>query len=243
MVEWIVLGLLIGLLVWRGMAALRTEADARRRGLPLAARLRWALLALVDSSRYWWAARLDLQKTDEADALLASMARAYGLAHITNVRCPLCESEIEDALSVTADGMLAVRSGATCPRCDFRLDACRHCAHFLPAKDPYATFNRQGDVTHGRCNRYRALQPVREAYPHLADRLEALGYEALPAPKPIQDSYFPLPECTGFTLQLERLRGSKIPWLTRQRLALIRLHQDRHAGQLDLSADTPRVRK
>lgn len=64
-----------------------------------------------------------------------------------------------------------------------------------------------------------------EAYPHMAQRLETMGYEYLRAPKRIQGSYFPPDECTSFSLDLKRLRKSDISWLTRQRIALLHLHR------------------
>ncbi len=48
-----------------------------------------------------------------------------------------------------------------------------------------------------------------------------MGYDTLPAPKPILDSYIPLEECTAFELKMDRLRASHVAWLTRQRIALI----------------------
>ncbi len=43
----------------------------------------------------------------------------------------------------------------------------------------------------------------REAYPLQARQLEAMGYDTLPAPKPIADSYIPLEECTAFALKMD----------------------------------------
>jgi hypothetical protein len=86
-------------------------------------------------------------------------------------------------------------------------------------------FERRGDFSHGRCGFYRAPEPVRTAYPQHARRMEALGYDMLPTPKRIADSYIPLAECTAFSLRPELLRNSRVPWIDRQRVNLIRLHQ------------------
>ena len=86
-------------------------------------------------------------------------------------------------------------------------------------------FDQHGDFSHGRCGFYRALEPVRTAYPQHAPRMEAMGYDLLPTPKPIVDSYIPLAECTAFSLKQEHLRQSNVSWINRQRAALIRLHQ------------------
>jgi hypothetical protein len=180
---------------------------------------------MVAPERYWWGERLTRLDEAEARNLLRSEAAAHGLASVADVRCPLCDSELTGALALTEAGRLAIRPGAQCPKCDFRLDACRHCDHFLPARELSSAFSRQEDFSHGRCRWYRARQPVREAYPQQATQLEALGYDELTAPRPITDSYFPLPECTAFTLNVERLKHSDVPWLTGQRLALLRLGQ------------------
>ncbi len=218
--ELLFLGLGLALAGWRLTAAMRAGRDARQRGFSRRASLAWALCALVYPAGYWWQARLERLNSDEANHLLQSAAHARRLTSVVNVRCPLCDAEIVNALAVTASGALAIRPLAQCPRCDFRLDACRHCQHFLPAEDG---LGGQKDFTYGRCEQYRAAQPVREAYPHIADRLEAMGYDTLSAPKRIVDSYMPLEECTSFALDRARLGRSRIPWLTRQRAALIRL--------------------
>jgi hypothetical protein len=211
-------------LAWRLAAGARVAADAGGHGVPPALALRWALVGMVAPHRYWWGFRLETLAPDEARRLLDEAAQAHGLSGVADVRCPLCEAELPEALAVAPSGGLAVRPEARCPRCDFRLDACRHCQHFLPEQDP-SGLALERDFSQGRCSRYRASQPVREAYPHLAEKLERLGYNSLLGPKAILDSYIPLEECTGYTVHLGRLRANKVPWLTRQRLALLRLHQ------------------
>jgi hypothetical protein len=221
----------LGLLVWRGFVATQVGLDARRRGFEPNDMIRWALVAVVAADRYWWGARLDRMPVPEARELLAETARAHGLLSVVNVRCPLCDYEIANALAVAASGELYIRRQATCAHCDFRVDACRHCAHFQPAADGATTFDRQGDFSHGRCGFYRSMESVRAAYPLHANRLEAMGYDVLPTPKPVVDSFIPLADCTAFSLKLEHLHQSKVPWIDRQRVALIRLHQKTRSSQ------------
>jgi hypothetical protein len=213
-----------GLLVWRGVVVARVGLDARRRAFTPRDIARWMLIACVVEDRYWWGARLDRLSTPEARELLAAMAQVHQLLSVVDVRCPLCDHEIRNALSAAA-GELYVHRQAACPHCDFRVDACRHCAHFQPDTGGFTMFDRHGDVSHGRCGFYRAVEPVRTAHPRHARQLEAMGYDMLPTPKAIVDSYIPLAECTAFSLKPELLRNSRIPWVDRQRVALIRLHQ------------------
>jgi hypothetical protein len=195
--ELLFLGLGLALVVWRIAAAMRVDRDARRRGWSRLAGLGWAMTALVYPAWYWWQARLERLSASEANHLLQSAAQAHRLTSVVNVRCPLCDAEIVNALAVTGSGALAIRPLAKCSRCDFRLDACRYCQHFTPAEDG---ISGQKDFTYGRCKQYRASQPVREAYPNIAKRLEAMGYDTMNAPKRIVDSYVPLEECTSFAL-------------------------------------------
>jgi hypothetical protein len=180
---------------------------------------------MVVADRYWWGARLDRLSVPEGRELLIDLAREHNLLNVISLRCPLCETEIKNALAVADNGQLYIRRHTACSHCDFRVDACRHCAHFLPATGGFTMFEQRGDFSHGRCGFYRAVEPVRTAYPQHASQLEARGYDVLPVPKSISDSFIPLPECTAFALKLDLLRQSNIPWLDRQRVALIRLHQ------------------
>lgn len=213
------------MLAWRVVVATQVGLDAQRRGFTLFASSGWALLAVVDADRYWWGAQLDRLSVPEARELLVTAAQAHQLLSVVNVCCPLCDYEIKNVLSVAADNKLVVRRQAACAHCDFRVDACRHCEHFRPAADSATMFERHGDFSHGRCGFYRAVEPVRTAHPQHARHLEALGYDTLPTPKAIVDSYIPLTECTAFSLKPDLLRNSRVPWIDRQRVALIRLHQ------------------
>ena len=165
----------------------------------------------------WLARRLGV--TPEAQARLAAEeARRRRLARLTNLRCPLCDTEIEDAWTVTPEGRIEARPGCTCPRCDFRLDACRHCQHFVAggtggssytgwSLQPMVKFGDE-DFTRGGCGVYRAYVSVYDLYdPKTADRF-AMFAERVRMPKPVADSYHPLPECRAFALAPDRLRHS-----------------------------------
>jgi hypothetical protein len=221
----LLIGIGLSILAWRGLSAAQVAWDARRRGFATGELIRWALIAVVDADRYWWGARLDRLPVPEARELLIDLTRQRNLLSIVNVRCPLCNTEIKNVLAADDHGDLYVRRQATCPHCDFRADACRHCAHFLPAAGGFTMFERRGDFSHGRCAMYRAPEAVRTAYPQHARRMEAMGFDVLPTPRAITDSFIPLPECTAFSLNLQFLQQSNVPWLNRQRTALIRLHQ------------------
>lgn len=223
--DLILISIGLGALAWRSIVAIRVGCDARRHGLSISKSMGWAFVAVVNDQLYWWGTRLNLLSAEEAQDLLRATAQAHRLKSVVNIRCPLCDAEIENALAVSTDGLLFIRRQATCPQCDFRVDACRHCLHFRPAAEGAAWFDRHGDFGHGRCGYYRAAESVRTAYPQHARRMEALGYDMLPTPKPIVDSYIPLEECTAFTLAQERLRANGVPWINHQRVALIRLHQ------------------
>jgi hypothetical protein len=221
-VELIIAGVALGILIWRAAAGARAGRDARGRGWGWWASLGWGLSATAYPAWYWGQARLERMGAEEARGWLAAAAARHRLTRVANVRCPLCDAELGGALTVTATGWLAVRPQANCPRCDFRLDACRHCANFRPALDAIGGLP---DMTHGRCAVYRAEQPVETAYPDMARRLAAMGYDTLNAPKPIQDSYLPLEECNRFEPAPARMRQNRVRWLGRERVAAVRLEQ------------------
>ena len=157
--------------------------------------------------------------TLETRARLASEeAQRRRLARLTNLRCPLCDTEIEDAWTVTPDRRIEARPNCVCPRCDFRLDACRHCQHFVAggtsgssytgwSLQPMVNFGDE-DFTRGGCGVYRAYVSVYDLYDErTADRF-AMFAERVRMPKPVADSYHPLPECRAFALAPNRLRHS-----------------------------------
>lgn len=162
----------------------------------------------------WLAERLGVT-ADERAAWARAEAARRGLASLADLRCPLCGSEIRRAWTVTPDGRLNARRGSLCPTCDFRLDSCRHCRHFLPGSGQRGEFLApafgETDYTTGRCNIYRGYVSVYDLYGGaMADRFANMGVEMVRAPRPILDSYVPLPECTAFSLAPARLRHSGV---------------------------------
>jgi hypothetical protein len=214
----------LGFLAWR---AGRIWVDTSRRGFGLARRLGWALLGVFTPSRYWWGARMEALSPHEQANLLARETAALGLSRADSLRCPLCGAEVLHAWALAPDGRPTVAPGPIeCPHCDFRLDSCRHCAHFLPGP-PQAWGNsgwRSDDWTFGRCNHYKSSQTVEQACaPEMARQLKARGYEHLRAPLPITDSFLPPDFCTAFKPDRKRLRAGSIRWPDARRAALLRL--------------------
>jgi hypothetical protein len=225
---WLALGLvslgLFSVMAWR---AIRVWVDAGQRGLDPARRIGWALVGAVAPSRYWWRARIEALSAQEQADLLASETMALGLSRADGQRCPLCGSEIPGAWTLTLDGHATVApSPVACPRCDFRLDSCRHCVHFLPGSAPPGIQFGQGsaDLTSGRCRRYRTSQPVEQVcQPDIARQLRDRGYEYIRGPQPIVDSFFPPDFCTAFSPDRKRLKASHVRWPDARRVALLRL--------------------
>lgn len=210
----------LGFLAWR---AGRIWVDTSQRDFELARRLGWALLGAIAPSCYWWGARIEALSPHERADLLARETAALGLSRADSLHCPLCGAEVLHAWALASDGRPTVAPGSiVCPRCDFRLDSCRHCAYFLPGS-PQAWGGRD-DVTFGRCNQYKAWQPVEQACPpQMARQLKARGYESLRAPLPIMDSFLPPDFCTAFKPDRRRLRAGGIRWPDARRAALLRL--------------------
>ena len=223
--SWLAVGAVaLGLLVCR---AGRIWVDAGRRGLGPARGLGWALLGAVVPSRYWWGARIEAMPPHEQADLLARETAALGLSRADSLRCPLCSTEVPHAWALTPDSCPTVAPGPIqCPRCDFRLDSCRHCVHFLPGTPQTWGGFRWGssDVTFGRCSHYKVPQPVEQACsPEVARQLKARGYEQVRAPLPIADSFLPPDFCTAFKPDRRRLRASEVRWPDARRVALLRL--------------------
>jgi hypothetical protein len=224
-VFWLALGLAI--LSFLACRAGHIWVDAGQRGFDLVRRLGWALLGAVIPSRYWWGVRIETLSPQEQAGLLAREIGALGLSRADSLRCPLCGAEVAHAWALTPDGRPTVAPGPVeCPRCDFRLDACRHCAQFLPGS-PRA-WGQSGwgsdDVTFGRCDHYRATQLVEQACrPEMVRRLSARGYERVRAPLSIVDSFVPPDFCPAFKPEHKRLKASEVRWPDAYRVALLRL--------------------
>ena len=192
----------VGALGFLACRAGRVWADAGQRGFSLGRRIGWALLGAVVPSRYWWGARIEaLSPQEERADLLARETEALGLSRADSLRCPLCGAQVPHAWVLASDGRPTVAPGPVeCPRCDFRLDACRHCARFLPGS-PQAQGQfgwSGGDLTFGRCEHYQVSQPVEQACaPGVARQLKARGWDQIRAPRPVVDSFLPPDFCTA----------------------------------------------
>ena len=214
----------LGFLAYR---AARVWADAGRRRFDPPHQLAWALVGAVAPSRYWWGARIDALARQERSALLARETEALGLSCADSLRCPICGDEVPNAWALASERRPTVAPGPVeCPRCDFRLDACRHCARFLPG-DPRAPQQfalGTGDLTFGRCRQYTATQPVEQVcQPQIARQLKARGLEHIRAPLPIVDSLLPPDFCATFRPDQKRLKAGGVRWPDARRVALLGL--------------------
>jgi hypothetical protein len=238
MMIWLMVGLvLLGMMVAR---AVPIWLDGTRRAMPPARRLRGSLAGIVAPARYWWGAHIEVMPPDEQADLLACETAALGQSRADSVRCPLCGAEVMHAWALNAGGQPTVAPGPVrCPQCDFRLDACRHCARFLPGSFSTTGFSLGGDeMTFGRCGFYRSPQPVeRIAPPEMARRLKERGYEVLNSPTPIVDSFFPLDGCNAFQLSQLRLEKGGLRWPDARRAALLRLLLPRSSPQATTPAE------
>ncbi|MGQ9715508.1 MAG: hypothetical protein ACUVST_12215 [Anaerolineae bacterium] len=205
-------GLIFGLLVlgWLAATALPVFLHARPHvGSRQAAS--WALRSLVYPSRYWWGERLLFLSGEEWERLLQRELARWRLSTPDAVHCPLCGREMPHALEVGPSGEVQVRRPAECATCGFRLDACRHCIHFRPARaaggGDLGGWGGGEDYTTGSCEVYREWRPISEVCPpSVAREMAKRGWDGLVTGKRIVDSYVPLEECTRFALDLTRLR-------------------------------------
>ncbi len=188
--------LLMGAYIWR---------EARRWGVPHPDIWRLVLRGVMDPLRFWYFERPIHWPAETREKWLKAMAQRLGLDDVRAAHCPLCGSEIPNAWGVDRRGRLTVGpSPVHCPRCDFRLDACRHCQYFQPAgASSGGAWSGMGmSWTHGRCTFYKSVQPVEEiTTADMARRMRERGYTHLRAPTPIADSYIPLDMCHAFALE------------------------------------------
>ena len=219
---WLAVGLAV--LIFLAYRAEHIWKDSGRNGI--AHRLRWALIGTIAPSRYWWGARIEALSPQEQADLLARETAELGLSRADSLRCPLCRAEITHAWTLTSDGRATVAPNSKCPNCDFRLDACRHCSHFLPGAPPTGPvfFSAGDDVTFGRCSVYRVSQPTEQVCPpEVARRLIERGWETIRAPLPIVDSFLPPDYCTAFASHRKRVQASQVRWPDARCAALLRL--------------------
>ena len=142
------------------------------------------------------------------------------------LQCPLCGAPVPHAWTLDEKGRPTVARGPIrCPACDFRLDACRHCAHFLPgsARGWVQPGFGSDDMTFGRCGFYQSVQPVEQAAdPDMARRLRERGYDAIRAPLPIQDSFLPPDRCQAYKPDRRRLKMGGVRWPDARQAALMK---------------------
>lgn len=222
---WLVIGL--ALLGFLGYRAGRVWLDTGRRDLEPARRVGWALAGAIVPDRYWWEARIEQMPAREKEELLAQETGALGLSRADSQRCPLCSAEVPGAWTLEAGDRPVVAPGPVeCPNCDFRLDACRHCAHFLPGpgQGSGGTPWTSSDFGSGRCSQYKVSQPVEQTTtPDMARRLKERGFVQVRAPMPIVDSFLPPDSCRAFTAERKRLKQGGLDWPDARRTALLRL--------------------
>jgi hypothetical protein len=222
---WLALGfVMLAVLAYRGS---RIWRDAVRLGLDTVHRVRWTLCGAIVPSCYWWQARLRALPSEERAELLARETAALSLSSVDSLRCPLCEAEVPRAWAIGANDKPTIAPGPIeCPNCDFRLDACRHCAHFLPGSPSVwgqTAWNR-ADVTHGRCDHYKTWQPIEQATaPDMARRLRDRGFERVRAPMPVMDSLLPPEHCRAYEPDRKGLRAGGIEWPDTRRRGLLGL--------------------
>jgi hypothetical protein len=217
----------LGFLAYRGG---RVWVDSGRRGFEPARRLGWALGGAAAPARYWWGVRIEALSSVERDDLLARETAALGMTQADGLRCPLYVAEVPGAWALDPEGRATVGPGPVeCPDCDFRLDACRHCEHFLPGDPPSSAVwgqvsSRSDDITYGRCGHYKKTQPVEQACaPDVARRLKARGWERVRGPYPVVDSLVPPDCCQAFRPDRKRLKAGGVRWPDAHRAALLRL--------------------
>lgn len=219
----------LGFLVWRGARIWKDSGDAG-----------WALQGAIVPSRYWWGARLEATSPQEREDLVLREIEALGLSHADSEKCPLCGAEIPQAWKLDQEGKPTVAPGSVeCPECDFRLDSCRHCKHFLPGEPLSWSLlggSGGGDITSGRCGFYKRSQPVEEAAaPEMARRLKERGYDQVRAPMPIKDSMLRPDFCRAFDPHPKRIAASGVSWPGPRRAGLLRLMaaDSGHQGRRD----------
>ncbi|MGQ9585577.1 MAG: hypothetical protein ACUVXG_09265 [Anaerolineae bacterium] len=200
-----------------------------------------AIAGLVRPRGYWWGQRLGFLPQEVWERVLAKELARMRLTSPDGVHCPLCGREMPGVLRVDARGEVAAQRPSVCRVCGFRLDACRHCAHFEPAHSSLGAvpgaegWGGEPDYTTGSCRVYREWRPVTEVCsPSVAREMLKRGWEGIMAGRRVADSYVPFDECTRFQLDLRRLRRNGVRELTLRHQGLLAAWSQR-AGKGDLA--------
>jgi hypothetical protein len=229
------LGILGGGIIFFLFRAVRVWQDSAYLTVSPFIRIFWGLVGGIIPSLYWWKYRISALTPEQRDSILRKETTTLNLRSPDNLICSLCGSEIEGAWTVTENGSITVSKGpVNCPRCDFRLDSCRFCQHFLPGKPGAWGQVEMGesDITHGRCSIYKKERPVEETCsPSVSKKLKALGFSYVRDNLPIIDSYFPPDFCSAYNPDKKRIKSGDVSWPNRKVTALIRLLNEKHGGR------------
>jgi hypothetical protein len=227
----ILLGILGGGLFLFLLRAIRIWRNSADLAVTLLVRFLWSLAGGIMPSLYWWKYRISALNSEQRDGLLRKETETLNLGGPDNLICPLCGSEIEKAWTVTENGSVTVSKGpVSCPRCDFRLDSCRFCQHFLAGKPgAWGQVGMGGsDITFGRCSIYKKERPVDKSYnPAVVKKLKAFGISYVRDNLPIIDSYFPPDFCRAFNPDKKRMKSADVSWPNRKITALIKIRNDK----------------
>ena len=195
----------------------------------------WSLAGGIIPSLYWWKYRISALTSTQSDSLLRRETAALNLRSPDNLICPLCGSEIERAWTIKENGRVTVSKGPiSCPRCDFRLDSCRFCLHFLVGKTgAWGQVGMGGfDITYGRCSIYKTERHVDKTYsPSVVKKLKAYGISYVRDNLPIIDSYFPPDFCRSFNPDRKRIKPADVSWPNRKITALIAILNEKQRGR------------
>jgi hypothetical protein len=229
MIVYVGLGIGLVLLAFGAYRAGGIWLDAGQWEFEPAARLGWALWGALVPARYWWGARIRAMPAEARAGLLTYETEQLELSRADSLPCPLCGAEVPHAWALDDRGHATVAPGhVECPQCDFRLDACRHCTHFMPGS-PQSWVRSgwgQSDATFGRCAIYKRVQPVEQAAaPDMARTLKKRGYDQIRGPMIIQDSMLRPDFCRAFEPDRKRIRASQVHWPGAPGEALLRLLQ------------------
>jgi len=131
----VILGTLSGGIILFLFRAVRIWSNSAHLTVSPFIRFLWSLAGGINPSLYWWNYRISALTLEQLDSIVRKEAATLNLESLDSMICPLCGSEIKEAWSVTENGRITVSKWpVSCPRCDFCLDSCRFCQHFLSGK-------------------------------------------------------------------------------------------------------------